>query len=276
MKKISLLLLISISTASAAPVAPTATPAAPTAVSTAVPAPAPMPWKIVYSGDYTGPRLSNFSLSQTQGPTDPVSSYTEWDHSLKIGYVISPDVIIGTQIRALNPFDPSPAATFTFMNTRLYFTWKHMIDTSDVDMQAVVDLELPNTSNKNKGMLFGINIKNNWIFKTSLRNWSFSALTLVRPRFYNIPNGKADVFFGIMPSASLDLAPNWALNIDMSFDASHNFNDTYFDFGQNDPDTIAVGIQYSINSHVQVQPGLQFFTADFTVPVMTFNLTAAL
>jgi hypothetical protein len=266
MKMISLLLLISISSVHAAPVATTVV---------ATPTPAPQPWKLSYFGSYSGPRLSNFDLTKTQGPLDTEPSYTSWGHSLKVGYAVSSLVVMGTQIRAGSPFDPT--RTLSWSNLRFYVSWKHMIDTSDVDMQGVVDIELPSsTGAKNSGMIIAFNIKNNWTFKTSLRNWSFSAMTLIRPMFYNIPTSKTDIYFGLYPSAQLDLAADWSLLMEGSFDASHSYNDTYFDFTQSDPDYINVGIQYAINSHIQINPALTFYTTDFTVPSIYFGLSAAL
>lgn len=291
MKKISLLLLISISSAHAAPAAKkaptpvaTATPAAPatpvasTPVATstsAAPAPTPIPWKLVYGGEYAGPRLSNFELSKTQGPLDTAADYTSWDHSLKIGYTVANDLILGTQIRASSPFNPT--STLTWANLRFYATWKHMIDTSDIDMTGVVDVELPSSTRaKNSGMIMAFNIKNNWTFKTSLRNWSFSALTLIRPMFYNVPGGKTDIVVALYPSAQLDLFSDLSLVIEGSFDAAHSYSDTFFDVGQANPDSINVGISYAINSHIQINPALTFYTTDFSVPTLYFALSAAL
>lgn len=280
MKMISLLLLISISTVHAAPATTTAvapTSGTTTAAATPAPAaaPAPQPWKLAYFGEYVGPRLSNFDLARTQGPLDAAADYTSWGHSLKIGYAISSDVVLGTQIRAGSPFDPTK--TLAWRNLRFYASWKHMIDTSDVDMQGVVDVELPNsTGARSSGMIVAFNIKNNWTFKTSLRNWSFSAMTMIRPMFYNIPTGKTDIFFGFYPCAQLDLAADWSFLFEGNFDASHSYNDTYFNFGQDDPDSMNFGIQYSINSHIQVNPALTFYTTDFTVPILYFSLSASL
>ena len=291
MKIITLLLLISATTAIAAPQntktgkpVPTVNfskitlpPVASSPSPTPAPAPAapPQPWKLSYFGEYIGPRLSNISLSKTQGPLDPLPSYGNWAHGAKIGYAITPEVVLGSQIRGKSQFDP--ALPFAWKNLRFYFSWKHMIDTSDVDMQGVVDWELPTSAGSKKaGMVSAINIKNNWTIKTSLRNWSFSALTLIRPMFYNVPTGKGDIYLGIFPSAQLDLAADWSLLLEGSFDASHSYNDTFFDFGQDDPDNINVGVQYSINPHLQINPALKFFTADFSVPILYFALSASL
>ena len=293
MKMISLLLLISISTVYAAPQkkvpakakkttatavatptpAPSATPVPEAAI--AEPAPTPIPWKLSYFGSYTGPRLSNLNFAKTQGPLDANSSYTSWGHSLKLGYAISKDVVIGTQVRPTTPFDPTQ--TLSWSNLRLYFSWNHMIDTSDVDMQGVLDFEVPSsTDSKNKGMIMAFNIKNNWTFKTSLRNWGFSALTLLRPMFYNSPTANKDIYFAIDPSAELTISADWALELGGNLEVSHIYNNTYFDFRQQGGDYFTAGIQYTINSHIQVIPGFQFFTEDFSVPVITFGLSAAL
>jgi len=294
MKMISLLLLILVSTVHAAPVqktastkkanaaqkvtptpSPTPSPEVTPTPVLALPTPTPNPWKVSYFGEYYGPRVGNPQLSKTQGPLDPAPSYTEWDNSLKLGYAVSKDVVLGAQTRAAIPFDPTKS--FTFMDERLYFSWANMIDTPDVNMTGVLDVELSTSAaSKNAGKIIAFRIKNNWILKTPLRNWSFSALTMVKPIFYNVPYSKSDLALGFYPTIEWDYSSEWALVINGGFDANHSYNDTFYSYGQGDPDSIEIGPQWTINSHVQVYAAINFFTADFTVPTLYFNISAAL
>lgn len=101
-------------------------------------------------------------------------------------------------------------------------------------------------------------------------------MTLIRPTFYNVPGGKTDVTFAIYPSAQLDLFSDFSLLIEGSFDASHSYNDTFFDVGQANPDSINLGVSYNINSHLSINPALTFYTANFGVPTLYFALSASL
>lgn len=251
----------------------------PTTTSTAAtsaPAPStPSPWRLVYSGEYYGPRLSNFNLSQTQAPNSSVSEYTGWNHALKAGLAVSSTVTLGAQIRANSPF--APGQTIAWKNHRIYAAWAHMIDTSDIDMIGILDAEFPTSAGaKANGLIMAFNLKNNWTIKTSLRNWNFSFLTLVRTTFFNNPNQKSDIYLGFFPAAQFDLFSDLSLLIEGNFDASHNYNNIYFDFNSADPDYLKAGFQYAINGHVQINPALQFYTSDFTVPTLYFALSAAL
>jgi len=240
------------------------------------PAPKPFPLKLSYFAEYDGPRLSNLNLLQYyQGPIDPYASYAGIAQSLKVGYAVSSDVVLGTQIRTNSPFDPT--ANFAFKNLRFYVSWKHMIDTPDLDMQGVVDVEIPNSAgSRAKGLIVAFDIKNNWTLKTSFRNWSFSALTLIKPKFYNNPVGQSDLDLGIFPEITLDIAADWELQLNGSFDTTHSYSNGYFVFGHADDNYIAPGIQYAVNAYIQVAPALKFYTADLTVPTIYMLVSAAL
>ena len=254
----------------------TVPPAATSTTTAAAPAPSkPNPWRLVYSGEYYGPRLSNFNFSQTQAPDSLTSEYTAWNHALKVGLAVAPTVTLGVQFRANTPFEPGQS--LAWKNHRIYAAWAHMIDTADIDMVGILDAEFPtSTGAKSKGLIMAFNVKNNWTIKTSLRNWNFSFLTLIRSTFYNDPINQSDIYLGFYPSAQWDLTTDLSLLLEGSFDASHNYNNIYFDYNQADPDYFKAGFQYAINGHIQINPALQFYTYDFTVPTLYFGLSAAL
>lgn len=269
-------------TSTSAPPPPGSAPGVPAgAVTSAPPAAAPAPprspWRLVYFGDYIGPRLSNLRFSQTQGPQAATTSYTAWNHSVKGGYQIAPNHIIGMQVRAQSPFDPTQQ--FFFKNLRFYATWQNMVDTKDVNIGTVIDLE-PGTSTGARTQLnsFNLNFKINWELKTQLRNWSFTAMTLFRTMFYDQPSGKGDFYVGLFPWVTMDLGPNWQLLFEGSFDASHSYNDVFFQLGQDDPDYVNVGVIHSFSPHLQINPALRFYTDNisFKAADLYLSVTAAL
>jgi hypothetical protein len=240
-------------------------------------APPRSPWRLVYFGEYVGPRLSNIDLARTQGPQDAVAGYTGLGHSLKLGYQVAPNHILGAQVRASSPFDPT--AMFFFKNLRFYGTWANMIDTKDVNVGTVVDLEIPNsTGARQNGNAFNLNFKINWELKTQLRNWSFTAMTLFRTMFYDRSAGQSDFYLGLFPWVTMDLAPNWQLVFEGSFDASHSYNDVFFQLGQADPDYVNVGVMHSFSPHFQINPAFRFFTDNisFKAAVIYTSITASL
>jgi hypothetical protein len=260
-------------------------PASPVVTGTVAATPAanppPIPWKLVYFTEWVGPRFSNFDLAKTQGPLDgDLPDYTTIFHSLKIGYAVSNRVVLGGSLRGESVLDPKATNSFNFYNLRLYGSWKHMIDTSIVDMQQVVEAELPTTdSSRTKGLIVRFNIKNNWTIKTSLRNWYFSFTTLLSPRYYDAITGTStDLAIGIFPWITLDLAPDWQLVFEGSFDAGHKYQETFFDFNQGDPDYVNVGFMWSLNSHFQLNPALRFYTVNLSPSRATayLSLTAVL
>jgi len=279
---ISLLLLISISTVGVATAQTAAAPgntalsSVATATPTPEPAPPPNPIKVVYYGEYDGPRLSNLNFTQSQGPLDAAPSYTGISHSLKLGYAVSTDVVIGVQTRTGSSFDPAQA--FFFKDERIYLAWSHMISTSDLDMTGIMRVELPTSgASRTAGKIMGFNLLNNWTFNTSLRNWSFSVLTLLFSSFYNAPGASTtDIYVALDPTISVDITPSWAIALNANFDASHNYNDSFFNYGQDAPDYFELGPQWTVNAHLQIYPALKFYTYDLTVPTFYMNVSASL
>ena len=269
-----------------APAAPAIVPppgTAPVGTVAATPAaasPPPNPWKLVYFTEWVGPRFSNFDFSQTQGPDSPTSSYSTFFESLKVGYAISDPVVLGIIIRGEVPFDPNSNTKFNFYNLRFYGSWKHMIETSDIDMQQVLELEAPTTdSSRGKGLIVRFNIKNNWTVKTALRNWFFSVQTLISPRFYNTLTGSStDLAIGFFPWITLDLASDLQFVFEGSFDAGHAYQETFFDFNQGDDDYMNFGIMWSLNSHIQLNPAIRTYPSDLSPEKWGayLSLTAAL
>jgi hypothetical protein len=139
-----------------------------------------------------------------------------------------------------------------------------MIETKDIDMQGQFKLELPTTDlSRRTGKLFAFSADFNWIFKTSLRNWSFSADTMIRPVFFNDPasgGGKTDLIVGIFPYITVDLGPSTQLLFEGSFDATHNYSAALYDYQAGDPDYINVGPLFTIGSHVSSNVAFRFFT----------------
>lgn len=243
-------------------------PAAGSVVATPAPEAAPKrsPWRIAYFGEYVGPRFENFDLARSQGPLDKTASYTGIDHSLKVGYGVAADIVLGTQIRANNAFDPTAKNSFSFYNLRFYGSWNHMVETDYVDIQQVLDVELPTTdASRTKGLIVRFNIKNNWTIKTALRNWAFTFQTSLSPRFYNTISGSTtDVAVGLFPWVTLDLAPDLQLVFEGSFDAGHGYQESFFDFSQGDPDFVNIGISWSANANISFNPAIRFYTYDMS------------
>lgn len=229
-----------------------------------------------YFGEYLGPRLSNIDLTQTQGP-DGVMNYTGINHSLKAGYKLSKNVIVGAQFGAVSPFDPTQS--FQFNDSRIFANWANMVDTKDINMQGVIKLQLPTTdASRNRGRIMALQIQNNWTLKTELRNWSFTASTLVMPFFNTDPNGKPDLFVGLFPYITVDLSPKVQLMFEGGFDAIRSYNASSFDFSQADSDYIDIGPVFNVNSSVSVTTALRFFTEmiSFKASCLYLNISAAI
>ena len=251
------------------------------AASDAAPADAapPSPWKLTYFGEYQGPPLGNIDLLKTQTPGNDLS-YTEWDHYLMLGYQISKTIVLGTQFRAASPTNPE--ANFAFADQRVYAKWKNMIDTSDVNMAGKLTVEFPTTTkSRNAGKIIAFKIEDNFEIKTALRNWSFTADVLLKPIFYNDPvsgGGKSDLLVGLFPYITVDLSPNVQLLFEGSFDANHNYNAAFYDYMPGDPDYVDIGPVFTINSHLNTNIALRFFTDDisFKAAALYANITATL
>jgi hypothetical protein len=137
---------------------------------------------------------------------------------LKAGYKVTKNVIVGAQFGAISPLNP--AQTFQFNDSRLFTSWANMVDTKDINMQGVLKLQLPTTdASRNRGRIMALQIQNNWTLKTELRNWSFTASSLIMPFFNTDPNGKPDLFVGLFPYITVDLSPKVQLMFEGSFDA---------------------------------------------------------
>ncbi len=229
-----------------------------------------------YFGEYLGPRLSNIDLTQTQGP-NAAPAYTSISHSLKAGYKVTKNVIVGAQFGAISPFDPTQS--FQFNDSRLFTSWANMVDTKDINMQGVIKLQLPTTdASRNRGRIMALQIQNNWTLKTELRNWSFTASSLIMPFFNTDPNGKPDLFVGLFPYITVDLSPKVQLMFEGSFDAIRSYNDPSFEFSQADGDYIDIGPVFNVNSSVSVTTALRFFTEmiSFKASCLYFNISAAI
>jgi hypothetical protein len=219
------------------------------------------PWRISYFGEYQGPALNNFDIMKTQYPSHP-QVYTEWDHSLKLGYAVSKDVTVGTQFRAFNPTDPS--LPFGFYDQRFYVQWNHMIDTSDISIAGKFGAEVPTTdTSRNSGEIISLRINAYVTLKTELRNWNFAFDFLLQPYFFNDPvsnGGQTDLYFGVFPYITLDVIPNVQILFEGSFDANHNYNSAFNNFGSAYNDYIDVGPLFMIGSHMSTNIALRFFT----------------
>ena len=268
-----------------APSTPSQKPAAIQSTVQVQPTPTPaaekkLPLKIVYFGEYVGPRLSNFDLSQTQGPDSDTSAYSAWFNSLKLGYAVSKRVVLGTSIRADLLIDPNRTESMHFYDMRFYGSWSHMIENSLLDMQQVVEVEAPTTnSSRLKGKIIQFNIRNNWVIKTPLRNWFFSFQTYISPRFYNTLEGSStDLVLGFFPWITMDIAPDFQFLAEGSFDAGHTYDENFFTFNFGDYDYMDLGILWSVNAHVQLNPSLRFYMADLSPSKANFyfSLTAVL
>lgn len=250
-------------TSTLAPGTSTATPvSAPAAV------PPPTPWKLSYYAELQSARFSNFDLTKTQGANDSISSYSEIDHAVKIGYAVSKAVNVGTQIRGAQPLDP--AQQFSFPDLRFYGSWNHMVETQDIDMQGVLKVELPTTTkSRTAGKLVAFKIENNWTFKSALRNWSFTASTLIKPVFYNDPysgGGKTDLIVALSPYITVDLTPSTQLLFEGSFDAAHNYTSASYDYTSGDPDYFDVGPVFTLSPSISTNVAMRFFT-----DIISFN-----
>lgn len=224
------------------------------------------PWKISYFAEYFGPSLDNFQLDHTQtGVSGAAPIYGRIDHYLKTLYAISKNNLVGFQFRAGSPFDP--LKNFAFKNIRFVGVWKNMVDTPDLNMGSQLDIELPTTDSARYSaqMLLALNIRFNWEIKTQLRNWSFTAQTMIRPTFYDQAKpDNIDTYFGFFPWITMDLGPSTQLLFEASFDTSHAYSAAFFDLGSDDPDFVAVGTVFNINSHISFWPEMRFFTGDIS------------
>lgn len=263
-----------------APATPAATnsttPPAAAAAADPTEKPKKSPWRLVYNGEYYGPRFSNFDLSKTQAPNEPDASYTNWNHTVKISYAITDEFIVGGSLRMRTLFDPNQSG-FAWRDNRLFFTWANMIDTAHVNMGTTVDFELP-TSEASRAItrqqILAINLKNSFGFKVPATNWSFGALTLIRNTYSNLPSVGESIYLGFFPEIEYTVSPSFSLIGTGSFDASNSYRDIFWNLSQSDPDYMTIGFKYSPNSHLEFHPAAQYFTSDFNVPTLYFEVNA--
>jgi hypothetical protein len=223
------------------------------------------PWKISYFVEWQGPALDNLDFRRTEQPGSP-PFYSEIDHSFKIGYAVSKNVTIGTQFRPY--LSLAPDSTFSFYDQRFYTQWSHMITTSDLDMSGKIAVEIPTSSfNRNAGKIVAFKFDFNFDLKTQLRNWSISFDAMIKPYFYNDPvsgGGKTDLEFGLFPYITLDLSPNVQLLFEGSFDGNHNYLDSFYTFNSAYSDYFDVGPLFTVNSHINTNIALRFFTDEIS------------
>ena len=226
--------------------------------------PAPLPLRISYFGEYIGPRFSNFDLAHTQAPGSKNEQWAYFNHYGKIGYLVSKDVFLGFQFRAVSSFDPDPENHFYWEDIRIMASWARMISTDQLDMTGIIKLELPTTDyTRAFTEIFSVKIEQNWILKTPLRNWHFSAITFIQPYFYRDPvnkgKGREDLEFGIEPYITMDLIPNMQLLFQGYFQAIHNYVDAPFTYRSGDTDTMNIGPLFTINRHLNANIAIRFY-----------------
>jgi hypothetical protein len=243
------------------------------------PAPEFNPWRLAYYAEYQGPPLGNFNPLYTQAPgSDP--AYTEIYHSLKIGYAVSKYVTIGIQEQADSPFDP--AGNFSFEDQRVYVQWNHMVETSDLDLGTKFAADIPTTDHSRQiGKLVTLRVDANFEFKTPLRDWDFSVDLAFRNSFFNDPvsnNGQTDMRVALYPYITYNIIPNLQALFEASFDAAHNYNANFYDYTSGESDYFDLGPLITINSHINTNLALRFFTDDisFNAAVVYANITVAL
>ncbi len=249
----------------------------PSTANTAAPVAAPTksPWGLLYNGEYYGPRFSNFDLTKAQGPLDAQPDYTNWNHTVKVSYAITDEFIVGGALRFRTLFNPA-VSSFASRDHRLFFTWAKMIDTEHVSMGTTVDFEFPTSDGSRAAdnqQVLAINLKNSWGFKIPSSNFSFGALTLIRNTYSNLPSKGESIYLGLFPEIEYSVSPQFSLLASGSFDASNSYRDVFWELSQVDPDYIAAGFKYSPNSHLEFHPAAQFYTADFNVPALYFEVS---
>jgi hypothetical protein len=246
-------------------------------------APPPSPIRGSYTLEYEGNRFGQ-PLDQVTSPSGEISGAALL-HDARIAYGFPSKQAIGLRgqliqnLQTVSPDTGVVSPNFVAKDLRVFLQWVNMISTPDLDMTGVLDVVLPTSEKSVLGeKILQLNIKNNWTIKTSLRNWYFSATTLIAPLWFKVPFGKPDYIVAIYPNVAVDLAPDWQLVFDASFDAAHNNSANFFDYQNADPDYITVGPQWTVNSHITLYPGIRFYTENLAIDVATLylNFTAAL
>ena len=242
----------------------------PVAVTPAAPAPAPNPWKILYEGEYVGPRLSNIKIDETQGPDDPLNNptYSEWTHRLKIGHTLfSDDFVVGWDQFATQPFNPE--LRFVFADVRLYMTLSHMIQNDIIDIKQTVDFQLPTSdASQLANMTLRLNFKTLFVFQGLPKNWGFNFLTYLSPRFYSQPSAEkpqTDFVGAIYPTLTYDFSPMWTFQFEGGFDSSHKVVYEDLDFNAGDADYFDTGFVFNGIPHVSLYPALRTYTGNVSI-----------
>ncbi|NDG84400.1 MAG: hypothetical protein EBX52_05090 [Proteobacteria bacterium] len=220
-------------------------------------------FRMSYMAIYDGPRFTNFDLTKTQGANDPASDYTLVINVLKMGYAVSKRVTMGFEFSGNAPFNP--AKQFSFGDIKNYVSWNQMVNTDDLEIQGVLKVAYPTSEGSIKnGKLLTVRAQGNWNFKTSLRNWNFSASTKLTSHFYRDPGvnsaSTSDFDVALEPAISVDVLPNVQWLFEAAFDANHNFNDSTFDFRQADGDTFDTGPSFNLGSHINLSTVIKFYT----------------
>ena len=242
------------------------------------PTPAPFPFKLSYFGEYIGPRLSHLDFTTTQTPDDKKIQYAYYQHYLKAGFLVAKDVVIGTQLRLINSYDPDPQNGFYWEDARFFISWAHMVETDDVDMTGILKVEVPTTDyTRDTGEIIAFKIENNWILKTSLRNWHFTALTYVKPYFYHDPynfgKGRESMDIAFLPYVTVDLFPSIQLLFEGYFEALHNYNADFYDYQSGDVDYLDIGPLFTINRHLNTNIAFRFYPDNVSLKEATLYLS---
>lgn len=224
--------------------------------------------RMSYSLSYDGPRFTNFDLTQTQGPNDAASDFSEIGHKMKIGYALSKKVVVGFQFNGSGSFNPNQG--FSISDVRNYFNWSKMVETQDIELQGVLLLTYPTTlASQQKGNILSVRVQGNWTFKTALRNWSFTAATLLTTNYNKNPVGKDDFTAALAPYFTYDLIPNVTWVIEGYFDSAHGYNAASLDYRNAGDDSFDTGPSFTINSHTSLTATVKFYTQKITFDTAT-------
>jgi hypothetical protein len=224
--------------------------------------------RMSYSMSYDGPRFRNFDLTQTQGPNDATSGFAGIDHALKIGYALSKKVVIGFQFTGAGSFDPNQG--FSIGDVRNYFNWSKMVETDDIELQGVLRLTYPTTlASQLRGNILSVRVQGNWTFKTSLRNWSFTASTMLNTNYNKYPVGKDDFSAILAPYITYDLGPSVTWVFEGFFDSAHSYDAASLDYKNASDDSFDTGPMFTINSHTSLTSTIKFYTQKITFDTAT-------
>jgi hypothetical protein len=224
--------------------------------------------RMSYQLSYDGPRFTNFDLTQSQGPNDATSGFAGIDHQMKIGYALSKKVVVGFLFNGSGSFNPNQG--FSIGDVQNYFNWSKMVETQDIELQGVLRLIYPTTLDSQlKGNILSVRVQGNWTIKTSLRNWSFSAATLLTTKYNKNPVGKDDFTAALAPYITYDIAPSVTWVIEGYFDSAHSYNAASLDYKNAGDDSFDTGPMFTINSHTSLTSTIKFYTQKITFETAT-------